>query len=264
MSRIDGYFKILSHERTGRDIMELVVNAPEIAPMAKPGQFCMLEVSESTNDPLLRRPLSIFRVEKDNVAFLYRIVGRGTSLLSSMEKGEHVGVLGPLGTFFSFSGYEKIILAGGGLGIAPLFFLCQRIAQDVQRIEIFLGGRGSGDIPVAHRFKEIVPHAKVVTEDGSAGIKGLVTRPLKELLDRDGKLSERTAVAACGPWPMMRAVHEIAKGHNVDCQVSLETHMACGAGLCLGCAVPASAGGYLHVCKEGPVTDSRKIIWDRP
>ncbi len=245
--------------------MELVVNAPDIARDARPGQFCMLRILENTSDPLLRRPLSIHDVRDNNVLFLYKIAGRGTALLASLKNGDKIKVLGPLGTSFQVASGKHVIMAGGGLGVAPLFFLARTLRAMSCKITVFLGGRRLVDIPAANRFRELAPDAIIITEDGSSGMTGVVTEPLEKLLeDKDADLASDTVIVSCGPWPMMHAVHDIAIRYKTDCLVSMESHMACGAGLCLGCAVPASSGGYFHVCKDGPVTNSKKILWEQP
>jgi dihydroorotate dehydrogenase electron transfer subunit len=264
MNKTEGLFTVLSQKSAGRDIIELAVNAPAIAKTAKPGQFCMIKTSSCAHDPLLRRPLSINNVAGETIVFLYKVLGKGTKALASVRPGERLGIIGPLGQWFRPYKHEYRILVVGGMGTAPLYFLMQTLVERQKNGRtIFIAG-GKTDIEIPSPIKELKkqhPDIQIVTEDGSLGRKGLVTGPLSELI---GEMdSNNTIIATCGPWPMMKAVHELATRHNILCQVSLEAYMACGSGLCLGCAVPDNDGAYLHVCREGPVVDSRKVRWTR-
>jgi len=213
--------------------------------------------------------LMIHRTEEDGtVHFLYRKTGRGTELLSMLKAGDSVKILGPLGNGFTWNQDIRCILVGGGMGIAPLLFLAESIAQKGGDLVVILGAATAGELACLDSYRAVCPSDMVLTatEDGSLGHRGLVTDLLNNALDSQKQKAAGTAgdtVMACGPWPMMRAVANICAHRNIRCQVSLEAHMACGTGLCLGCAVPTanSAGGYIHVCKEGPVTDAKNIKW---
>jgi dihydroorotate dehydrogenase electron transfer subunit len=244
------------------------VSAPKIAAQARPGQFCMLQTVGNIHDPLLRRPLSIHRTEADGtVHFLYRKTGRGTELLSMLKAGDSVKILGPLGNGFNWNQDIRCILVGGGMGIAPLLFLADSMAQKDGDIIVILGAATAGELACLDSFRAVcrANRLRTATEDGSLGHRGLVTDLLNHALENQeqAETGAGTTVMACGPWPMMKAVANICASRNIRCQVSLEAHMACGTGLCLGCAVPTanSAGGYIHVCKEGPVTDAKNIKW---
>ncbi len=262
---------VTSQTSPAKDIYILSIQAPEIASQAKPGQFCMLQVAagENIHDPLLPRPLSIHNTDgTSTVQFLYRRVGKGTALLSTMEKGDHLRVLGPLGRGFTWDHTGHHVIVGGGMGIAPLLFLTSAMKNTGTSATVILGAASADDLTCLDAFSETVQNSrlKIATEDGSAGHRGLVTELLQDLLQKQCEERRHMAIASvmtCGPWPMMKAVAETCSSHGLPCQVSLEAHMACGSGLCLGCAVPAAShmDGYVHVCRQGPVINAEAIKW---
>lgn len=236
-------------------LMELGVEAKEF--QATPGQFVMIRVT-GTTDPLLRRAFSVSLLTKPNIVhILYRVVGKATELMKNMERGAELDLLGPLGNGFELPPDRKkaIVLIGGGIGIAPLLFL----ASELRAWEIkFMAGFGSKEDVVD--LDEV--QALLATEDGSHGYRGSVTElfeaELKKGLPRD------LEVYSCGPWGMLKTVARICKEHDLDCQVSLESAMACGLGACQGCAVKAlgeDAPTYYHVCGHGPVFRASEIDW---
>jgi dihydroorotate dehydrogenase electron transfer subunit len=194
------------------------------------------------------------------VEFLYKRVGKGTELLSKCRPNDPIRLLGPLGRGFKVLSGSPSIVIGGGLGIAPLLYLAETLPA-APPSAIILGGRSSQDVPRIQEFA-VLPHKIFIsTEDGTRGHRGLVT----DLLERELGAAETLPIMvyACGPLPMMRAVNAIAARAGVPCKVSLEARMACGIGLCLGCAVPQAGGaGYKHVCRDGPVFDADAIDWD--
>jgi len=269
MTRHELNARIISQTSPAKDIYILSIEAPEIASLARPGQFCMLQAAagENIHDPLLPRPLSIHNTDsKTAVQFLYRRVGKGTALLSAMEKGDHLRILGPLGKGFTWSPKGHHVIVGGGMGIAPLLFLASAMKNTGTRTTVILGAASADELVSLDAYRQVVQDGrlKIATEDGSAGHRGLVTELLKDLLNeefRDNETNEGASVMTCGPWPMMKAVANICSSHGLPCQVSLEAHMACGSGLCLGCAVPAAEHGYVHVCRQGPVINAEAIKW---
>lgn len=255
---------VLENQDLGADILLLAVQAPGIATAARPGQFCMLHTAPSgLSDPLIRRPLSIHDVDGGTVLFLYRVVGRGTRLLASKRQGEEIQILGPLGHGFSASSADEEwehLLVGGGIGMAPLLFLAKNLPRD--KTIVMLGARTHGELARADAY---LPHAKeliISTEDGSLGRRGLVTEPLTERIEAMARSNHSARVLACGPLPMVRAVAMLCKRRGIPCETSLEANMACGTGICLGCAVPRLGGGYLHVCTDGPVFDASLVDWE--
>jgi len=260
MSRFDIPANIVEQTRLAHSIFLLTVNAPAIMDSANPGQFCMLEVQDDkSRDPLLRRPLSIYKTGSNGkISFLYKEVGKGTRLLSKRRPGEIIRVLGPLGQGFRLIHDCPSILVGGGLGVASLLLLAQRIKQS-HRLIILIGAKSASEIPTIEDFSRLTRYLHIVTEDGSLGQRGVITELLDQTLQ---KITHMAQIYTCGPWSMMKAVYHMACKRNIPCQVSLEAAMACGTGLCLGCAVPKSnSQGFLHVCQEGPVFDADQVHW---
>lgn len=239
-------------------------------PPIVPGQFVMLRVTEGL-DPLLRRPFGIYNVigakpgrspfRGEGIELLYRVVGKGTSILSGKRPGEKVGVMGPLGNGFPYKeavGKGSVILAGGGMGIVPLYLL----ARSLKRPTVLFGARTKKDTAAARDFKDLECVLKVSTDDGSSGRKALVTELLKE------EILPNSIVFACGPPKMLKYSAVISERAGALCFVSLEKSMACGIGVCLGCAVktvhagrPSGMRAYEMVCADGPVFDASTIDW---
>ncbi len=248
------------NQRVALDTFLIRFRALKMAEAARPGQFVMIRAGNA-QDPLLRRPFSICRVQGHKMQVLYRVVGRGTRALSEKRAGEFLSVVGPLGRGFRFPGRKRqVILTGGGMGIAPLAFAAQSVRPRHHR---FLVGFGSAEQMMDTRLLGLNRQINMVlaTEDGSAGQKGLVT----ELLENELAVSKRATVFACGPTAMLKAVAAMTSRWNTPCQVSLESAMACGLGACQGCAVTAAPGkgrSYWHVCQDGPVFDADDLDWE--
>ena len=231
-----------------------------------PGQFVMLSAGARSQvlrtDPLLPRPMAVYRARRRDrgaeIEILYRITGRGTRLLSEAEPGQKIRLVGPLGRGFpDLEDVDRSILVGGGTGIASLYELAARL-EDRSRLRVLLGARDATQLMGRQDFVELGVDLRIRTEDGSEGRRGLVTESLQEAL------SERPAdlVCACGPTGMMRSCAGIASAHGARCLVSLENVMACGFGVCLGCAAPLASGESALVCSQGPVMDAAAIDWD--
>ena len=250
---------ILRTEQLTEGIFRLTLNAPRIAAAARPGQFVMASCGPSL-DPLLRRPFSIHQVSRDGqVQILFKVVGRGTDLLARTRPGENLSLLGPLGRGFSLQTDGAICLVGGGMGIAPLLFLASRLGElsGGHRSPLVLLGARSGQelAPLAAGFAALGCDVLTATDDGSLGHHGPVVDLLPDQLGRTDR------VAVCGPFAMMAAVATLCRASNTPCQVSLETHMACGLGACLSCTCGAADGGSRQVCKDGPVFWSEEVDW---
>ncbi|MBP7215667.1 MAG: dihydroorotate dehydrogenase electron transfer subunit [Candidatus Omnitrophica bacterium] len=259
-----------------------VLKAPAIAKLAQPGQFINVSVSE-TAEPLLRRPLGIHRVSGSTIEMLYEVVGQGTRLLSRRAPGEILDIIGPLGNGFTYSTLNTQdaipILIAGGMGVAPLVFLAEKLAafrrqKSKSKILVLLGARTRTHLLCEKEMLELGCIVKVATDDGSKGFKGHVTDLLPEVLSTIDQTHPAVAdrpvprllrgpstIFACGPHPMLKAVARLAKEAHIPAQVSLEEHMACGIGACLGCVV-ATRSGMKRVCKEGPVFDAQHILWE--
>src|SRR5450631_321511 len=251
---------IVANERDTDSYFRLVLRAPQIAPLIQPGQFAHVRILP-LKDALLRRPFSIFQVAGDTFSILYKTVGKGTDALSRMRAGEEVSIIAPLGHGFTVpkAGGEIPLLIAGGYGMAAMFLLAQRSPQ---KGIVIVGGRKRVDILCEKEFAALGWDARVTTEDGSHGEKGLVTQPL--LAELNKKLPDRK-VFACGPTPMLKAVGKIAEDFNLPCELSMDEHMCCGVGTCLTCVIPVKAGDsweYQRTCTEGPVFDSREIVWE--
>ncbi len=252
---------ILSHKSAGRGYYRIVLKAPEIASTALPGQFVMLRVSENL-DPLLARPFGISSVPtKSSIEILYRVVGRGTTLLTRRKAGEQLGVLGPLGKGFPLPDKQAtLVMVAGGSGFPPLHFLAQRVGCSSH---LFLGSRDKECLPPAgilKNFRDTCTRVHIATEDGSRGTKGMTTDILNAFLTKMEQKAD-LILCACGPHAMLAAVGRIAAEHVIPCYVSMEERMACGLGACMGCSIPMKAGGYKRACKEGPVFDAQEIDW---
>jgi dihydroorotate dehydrogenase electron transfer subunit len=246
----------------------LVVRVPGW-PGAEPGQFVMLSAGARTDvertDPLLPRPMAVYRghakAAAAEIEILYKASGRGTRLLAETLPGQQLRMLGPLGGAFPpIPRAGAAILVGGGTGIASLYELASR-AAGAAVVHVVLGARGESDLMGVEDFASLDVDLHVATEDGSRGQRGVVTDVLGPLLDRIA--GPAPTIYACGPTPMMHACARIAKAADTRCVVSLENNMACGFGVCLGCAVPMTAGGYSLLCRAGPVYDAGDVVWER-
>jgi dihydroorotate dehydrogenase electron transfer subunit len=232
------------------------------APRVAAGQFVMVKITEG-QDPLLRRPFGIYGILngfRGGIEILYKVVGRGTLLLAGKYAGESVDVLGPLGNGFGeVNPKGDVIIVAGGMGAASLYLLAKRLNRGV----FLFGGRTKKDSVLAGDFKKLKCAVKISTEDGTVGVKGVVTDLLKDAV------TPASAVYACGPSAMLKVAAKISGGAGAKCLVSLEKAMACGIGVCLGCAVKGrrketdeSNKTYKMVCSEGPVFNSNDIDWE--
>jgi dihydroorotate dehydrogenase electron transfer subunit len=252
--------QIVSNARDTDLYFRLVVRAPQIAPLVQPGQFAHVRILPLKH-ALLRRPFSIFQVSGDTLSVLYKTVGQGTKVLSRMQPGDELNLIGPLGHGFTVPqpGGEIPLLVAGGYGMAALYLLAQRSPQEGI---VFVGGRRRVDILCEEEFKALGWEVRVTTEDGSHGEKGLVTHALQAEL---GRRAPGRKLFACGPTPMLKAVGQLAAQFNLPAELSLDEHMCCGIGVCLTCVVPIKTGDgweYQRTCTEGPVFDSRHVVWE--
>jgi len=235
-------------------------------PGSEPGQFVMLSAgvlaAVQRSDPLLPRPMAVYRQRAANgateVEILFKRHGRGTALLAEARPGERVRLVGPLGRGFALAPPgEAPILVAGGTGIASVYELAAQLADASLPATVLLGARSADDLMGEADFEALPGSLRIATEDGSRGERGLVT----DLLERELASATRPRVYACGPTPMMRRTAEIARAAGAPCSVSLENPMACGFGVCLGCAAPLAEGGFALVCRDGPVFDATAVDW---
>ena len=232
------------------------LESPQIASSARPGQFVMVRCGEET---LLRRPLSIHQVDKKKtkLALLFTVVGKGTRWLSQRKAADKIDLLGPLGNgFFVLPTSRKLLLAAGGIGIAPLGFLAQESVNQGHSVRLLMGAPAASQLYPRHLLP---PEIELITatEDGSAGKKGRLTDILP---DFTGWADQ---VFACGPMSMYKAMATQSQKHlkAKPVQVSLEMRMGCGLGVCYGCTVKTK-NGLKQVCKDGPVFELEDIIWN--
>lgn len=259
--------KIVEHVNVGPGYYLLGMLAPEIAAKAEAGQFIHIRCIE-TRDPLLRRPFSFYSIDPGSgiIKILYEVRGIGTRLLSRYPEGEALDILGPLGNGFKVSGpYVKAILVGGGIGGAPMFALAQKLRyHGVKEIKLLLGAPTKDKILPRDDFYSLGAEVEIATDDGSAGHHGPVTDLLPPAIEQAG--NSDCTVFACGPDRMLRAVAEICSYRQVSCQLSMDAFMGCGVGACQSCACKIRDDKnevcYARVCIEGPVFDSREVVWD--
>jgi dihydroorotate dehydrogenase electron transfer subunit len=266
--------KIIGKENLGADYFKLSLACAKISRLAKPGQFVEIKTSD-TDIPLLRRPLGVHRVKRNTFEVLCEIVGEGTELLSKKEPGGFLDVIGPLGNGFNYPASHKMgsdpilpsvpacILVAGGMGVAPLVFLAEKLVEGKRqkekgKIVVLIGAKTKSHILCESDFKKLGLKVKIATDDGSRGFKGKVTELLNKVVT--SRKSQAASIYACGPEPMLRAMAKLSSEYDIPAQVSLEAHMSCGFGACLGCVVNTQ-DGYKRVCKDGPVFRAADIIW---
>jgi dihydroorotate dehydrogenase electron transfer subunit len=223
---------------------------------ARPGQFLMIRGANWGAAPLLARPMS-YLAGGPEPSILIRVVGEGTTRMACARPGDTFHLLGPLGNGWQPPlPHRRPLLVAGGVGVAPLLFLARALSEQGVRAVVAYGGRTDQDLPLCDELGHIAD-LHLSTEDGSRGTRGLVTELVEPLLGPD------TQVCTCGPEPMMAKVAGLCAAHDVPCEASLETAMACGFGVCLGCAVPTGDADYLYACVDGPCVDARRVDWSR-
>lgn len=255
--------------RAGYVLMTLQL--PRSFPDPHPGQFVMIRIA-GLRDPFLSRPLSIFAFSRGRshclVRLLYRVTGRGTQILAGLIPGSQVEIFGPLGTGYVVDpARENRVLIAGGIGVAPLSLLAQHLCKlsgrGVNPAVVYLGAKTADEIVGLDQLQKYCSGIRICTDDGSSGAKSLVTRAFQK--DMKKYNPAQTAIYACGPKPMLRALAGILKDRYF-CQVSLEERMACGVGACMGCAVAVrdenGDRAYRRVCADGPVFELKDVIWE--
>lgn len=244
-------------------VVRLRLEAPQIIDRAVPGQFVMAgPLRPGCYDPFLNRPLSIHRgVGGGQLELLVGVVGRGTRMLASLQGGAVLQLLGPLGRGFSVPpDADPVLLVAGGLGVAPLVFLGERLAAAGRRPLLLMGAASQGGLLAAMPLQRAGLEVRQATDDGTAGFHGTVVDLLEHVLEKLRADPARAYLAACGPLAMMRAAHRLAYYRRLALEVSLESRMACGVGACLGCSLFLADGRPHRVCADGPVFDSREVF----
>ena len=251
--------EVLWNERIASVYFKIGLSAPASFSTAVPGQFIMLRLDHQM-DPLLRRPFSIHQlILRDGVfkgiELLYKIVGAGTQMLSQLQRGHRVDILGPLGNGFNIGeDVQRVFIVAGGIGVAPIPFLISHLLDksiDRALCKVFIGGKSKDDLLCSDDIRNLGIWVHTTTDDGSYGDHCLVTDPVEIEIPN----AKPDVIYACGPMQMLSCVAGIAEKHGIPCQVSIEAMMACGMGACLGCAVESrqEPDRYLHVCRNGPV-----------
>lgn len=250
--------KLVKKENLKENILKFTCQSKEISENAKPGQFVEIKVSESY-EPFLRRPISIYNIDKQNHLFevIFQVKGRGTNFLSKLEEGDFIDVVGPLGNgVFEIKDYKNVAIIGGGIGIFPLYELSKQ-ANAKANTNIYLGFRNKDFVVLEEAFKNVSTNLIITTDDGTYGENGFAIN----YLEKDLEQKNIDAIYACGPLPMLKAVKKLAEEKNIFCQISLEQRMACGVGACMGCSVKLATEevNYARVCKDGPVFDCNAV-----
>jgi dihydroorotate dehydrogenase electron transfer subunit len=209
-------------------------------------------------DTLLRRPISIHQVDDTRLALLFSVIGRGTQWLSERKSGDEVDLLGPLGNGFTLlPESQRILLVAGGMGIAPLAFLANVAIRQRVKTTLLMGASSAAHLLGLPTDEPSSINIMKTTDDGSLGLKGLVT----DMLVEQCRIDQADQIFACGPVPMYQTMSQMPELINKPVQVSLEVRMGCGLGICYGCTIKTRQG-LKQVCHDGPIFDLNDIFWD--
>lgn len=247
---MDLFCTVVENRQVRGRLFLLRLHAPHIARGARAGHFIMVKVSP-TLEPLGRRAFAIADKKDEELLIFYDLVGKGTALLSGIKEGQKVQVLGPLGKRLFPQDGEKHLLLGGGVGLAGLTLLGKELRSKGKKVVFVYAGRSWEHLGMEEWLSEEGFEYIIYTEDGSRGRKGLITDVLKDF-------DTSWVIHACGPKGMLRALKNMKTGHRM--YFSLESRMACGWGVCLGCVVRTSQG-YRRVCYEGPVMPAEEVLF---
>ncbi len=240
----DTSFTILSQRKLTENVFELKLNG-DTSRITRPGQFVNLRLEGL----YLRRPISVCDLEGETLTLVYKLVGRGTLLLSQMRPGQTLPVLTGLGNGYDLNASgERPVLLGGGVGVPPMYLLAKKLISQGKDVSVILGFNTKDEIFFEDEFKALGAHTSVTTVDGSYGIKGFATDAMPE---------NYTYFYTCGPEPMLKAVYKVTKTSG---EFSFEQRMGCGFGACMGCSCKTITG-YKRICKDGPVLRKEEILW---
>ncbi len=244
--------QIVAKRWCAENIYEITVDNAELAQQSRAGQFLQIACGDAN---FLRRPISIHDIEGSRLSIIFEAKGEGTKYLSQRSTGEYLNILGPLGNGFTVNEKGDALIIGGGLGIFPLYMVAKQLGK---RCDAILGYRTERMVILNDSFSEVCREVIVTTDDGTYGMLGTATGAAHSLIMNN----DYKAIYACGPLPMLKAVHNLATKYGIPAQISVEERMACGFGVCLACAIGSSKheNEYLHVCKHGPVFDSREVV----
>ena len=240
-----GIYEIVSNRPLTDSVWQMVL-AGDTQYLTAPGQFVNIAIEGC----YLRRPISVCDYDGQSITLIYKVVGRGTEIMSRMQAGEKLDVLTGLGNGFSLSAAtEQPLLVGGGVGVPPLYNLARKLSAAGKRVQVVLGFNRAEEIFYAEEFESLGVDVHIATADGSVGVKGFVTDAMKSL--------EFDYVYTCGPLPMLKAIYNATA---CDGEYSFEERMGCGFGACMGCSCQTTKGSK-RICKEGPVLKRDEIIF---
>ena len=251
---------IIANEKMTEEykIYSMLIDAPVVAKIAKPGQFVHVKCDNLT----LRRPISIASAKNGQIQICYDVRGEGTEWLSSLKSGDKIDILGPIGKGFDISDTsKKVLLAGCGIGVYPLYSVAEKYGENAF---VVLGFRTKNIITFEKEYKNCGSDLRIATDDGSYGKKGYAIELVKEILDNN----KIDIIMTCGPKVMMKGIALEAAKRNIRCQVSMEERMACGVGACLACVCRVGRGDpdapYTNerVCIDGPVFEGTEVNWE--
>lgn len=242
----NGIYTVLSNEQLTETTYKMVLSG-DTQYITAPGQFINIQI----DGLFLRRPISICDYDKDTITIIYKVVGKGTEVLSKAQENDTFDVLTGLGNGYTI--YDEVkapLLVGGGVGIPPLYGLCRALKEKGIKSKVILGFNTAKEVFYKEEFEALGAKVYVATADGSMGVKGFVTDALKVVGDFDYFYS-------CGPEPMLKALYNAC---DIDGELSFEERMGCGFGACMGCSCKTKYGNK-RICKEGPVLKKEEIIW---
>jgi dihydroorotate dehydrogenase electron transfer subunit len=244
--------RLLENTRLNKDYYLLKFSKEGIEADFQPGQFVTVKLAQEVPGQRLGIPISVYQADETSFTLFIKILGQGTRILAQAKANMELDILGPLGNTFTLAKNKTVLLISGGVGYPPLRFLKDKLINC--QVTWIHGGRCESDIfPCDHPY----------TEDGSVGEKGLVTSDLVDIL----KNQKFDIAYSCGPNPMLKAVAKILNDYSIPLEVSLEEYMACGIGVCYGCAVEVVSADsqplYKRVCKDGPVFNAQEIVWEQ-
>ena len=236
---------VISNREIAENVYEMKLSGDQSA-ITTPGQFVNLKLEGC----YLRRPISVCDVDGDNLTLIYKVVGKGTDIMSKITPGTQIDTLSGLGNGFDLSAAGDMpLLIGGGVGTPPMYYLAKTLIKKGVTPQVVIGFNKKEEVFYADEFRALGAKTYVATADGSVGTKGFVTDVIKDL--------KYSYFYACGPLPMFKAVEGMASGKG---EYSLEERMGCGFGVCMGCSV-MTKNGPKRICKDGPVLKREEVIW---
>ena len=241
-----GYFKVIENEKLCENVYKMRLLG-DVSGITNAGQFINVKI----DGVYLRRPISVCDLDENSVTIIYKVVGKGTEILSNLKEGA-LDVLTGLGNGYdlSLSGSEPLLI-GGGVGVPPMYLLAKRLISENKKVTVVLGFNKKEEVFFEEEFKKLGANVIVTTVDGSYGVKGFVTDAITNL--------NYTYFYTCGPEPMLKAIYKIVKTSG---EFSFEERMGCGFGACMGCSCKTLYGNK-RICKDGPVLKKEEIIWEK-